>query len=48
MEEITMMSKRNRSGAVSVTSLASSVEPLREYFNEHKDKLRFLALVSPT
>jgi hypothetical protein len=29
------------------TSLANSIEPLRQHFNAHKDQLRFLALVSP-
>ncbi len=48
MEEITLMSNKSRSSSVSVTSLAASLEPLREYFNEHKDELRFVALVSPT
>ncbi len=48
-DKIAMMSKMDRrsSGSV-ITSLASSLEPLREYFNANKDKLRFLAIVSPT
>jgi len=29
------------------TSLANSIEPLRQHFNEHKHRLRLLALVSP-
>jgi ribosomal protein S15P/S13E len=31
-----------------VTSLADSIQPLKEHFNSNKAKLRFLALVSPT
>jgi len=31
-----------------ITSLAHSIEPLRQHFNDHKHRLRFLALVSPT
>jgi hypothetical protein len=31
-----------------ITTLADSVEPLREQFNADKDKLRVLALFSPT
>lgn len=29
-------------------SLAESLEPLRKHFNDHKDKHRFVALLSPT
>ena len=29
-------------------SLTDSLEPLREHFNAHKDKHRFVALLSPT
>lgn len=40
----------DQSGAssVEVVSLASSLRPLKDYFNQNKDKLLFLALVSPT
>ena len=31
-----------------VTSLASSIEPLREWFNANKDRPRFITLLSPT
>ena len=31
-----------------MTSLADSMEPLRQRLNDHKHRLRFLALVSPT
>ena len=31
-----------------ITSLADSIEPLQQRFNDHKHRLRFLALVSPT
>ena len=31
-----------------LTSLAASLEPLRKHFNAHKDKHRFVALLSPT
>ena len=31
-----------------LTSLAASLEPFRKHFNTHKDKHRFLALLSPT
>jgi hypothetical protein len=34
--------------ASGVTSLARSLDPLKEHFSDSKDKLRFLALVSPT
>ncbi len=34
--------------AFSVTSLADSTHPLKEHFNDNKNKLRFLALLSPT
>jgi hypothetical protein len=34
--------------AVEVVSLADSLQPLKDHFNSKKDKLRFLALVSPT
>jgi len=27
---------------------ANSTAPLRDYFNQNKDKVRFLALLSPT
>jgi hypothetical protein len=29
-------------------SLASSLDPLREYFNRHAHALRFIAVLSPT
>jgi hypothetical protein len=29
-------------------SLADSLQPLRQYFNQNLDRLRFLALLSPT
>jgi hypothetical protein len=40
----------DESGATSVevVSLARSLRPLKDYFNHNKDKLRFLALLSPT
>lgn len=28
--------------------LSESIEPLREHFNAHKDKHRFMAILSPT
>lgn len=31
-----------------LTSLADSLQPLMDHFNGYKDKLRFLAVVSPT
>lgn len=31
-----------------LTSLAESLAPLRKHFNAHKDKYRFVALLSPT
>ena len=33
---------------VRVVDLAASVEPLKERFNANQDKVRFVALVSPT
>ncbi len=41
------MSKPGAS-SVEVVSLASSLQPLKDDFNRDKDKLRFLALLSPT
>ncbi len=35
-------------GTSKVVSLADSLQPLKYCFNRHKDKLRFLAVVSPT
>jgi hypothetical protein len=29
-------------------SLADSLQPLRQYFNQNSDRLQFLALLSPT
>ena len=31
-----------------MVSLAGSLTPLKDYFNTRKDKIRFLALLSPT
>lgn len=31
-----------------LTSLEKSLQPLRDRFNEHKGKLRFVTLLSPT
>ena len=31
-----------------VTSLAKTIQPLKEYFNHNKDQYRFLAVLSPT
>jgi hypothetical protein len=31
-----------------LVSLLGSLEPLKEYFNQGSDKLRFVALLSPT
>lgn len=37
------------SGALGdVTVLSESIEPLRKHFNAHKDKNRFIAILSPT
>ncbi len=33
---------------VVLVSLAGSLQPLKDRFNSHKHKLRFLALLSPT
>ncbi|MEK6676977.1 MAG: hypothetical protein AABZ47_15155 [Planctomycetota bacterium] len=33
---------------VEVVSLADSIEPLKTYFNENQDKLRFVTILSPT
>jgi hypothetical protein len=32
----------------SLLTLADSLQPLEEYFNQNVDRLRFLALLSPT
>lgn len=31
-----------------IDSISTSLTPIQEYFNLHKDKFRFIALVSPT
>lgn len=33
---------------VSVASLADSLKPLKDRFNAHRDKTRFVAILSPT
>ena len=33
---------------VSVASLADSLKPLKDHFNAHTDKTRFVAILSPT
>ena len=40
--------KSSREVALPVTVLSDSIEPLRQQFNADKDKLRVLALLSPT
>jgi hypothetical protein len=35
-------------GMLGLVSLAGSLQPLKEYFNNHGHKLRFLTLLSPT
>jgi hypothetical protein len=35
-------------GVVPVMSLADSLKPLRDRFNADRDKLRFIAILSPT
>jgi len=40
--------KTSREATVPVTVLSDSIEPLRQQFNADKDKLRVLALLSPT
>jgi hypothetical protein len=32
----------------SIITLGSSLDPLRDRFNDNKDKIRFLSLLSPT
>lgn len=39
--------KSNRGGGV-ITSLAGSLDPLRDHFNANKARPRFIALLSPT
>lgn len=34
--------------SLGIVSLAHSTHPLQEHFNDHKDRLRFLAVLSPT
>jgi hypothetical protein len=34
--------------SVEVVSLARSLRPVKDYFNQNKDKVRFVALLSPT
>jgi hypothetical protein len=34
--------------SVEVVSLGGSLQPLKDHFNSNKNKLRFLALLSPT
>ena len=33
---------------VQITALTESLDPLREWFNAHRGRLRFVALLSPT
>ena len=40
--------KSSSQAALRVTVLGDSIEPLRKQFNADKDKLRVLALLSPT
>jgi hypothetical protein len=40
--------KSSREALLEVTVLTDSIEPLRQQFNADKDKLRVLALFSPT
>jgi hypothetical protein len=40
--------KSSREPPLKVTVLTDSIEPLRQQFNADKDKLRVLALFSPT
>ena len=35
-------------GASEPVVLSESIDPLRDYFNAHKDKHRFIAILSPT
>ena len=37
-----------QSTSVEITSLAESLDPLKDYFNANKDRYRFVALLSPT
>ena len=41
-------SRRGASARAGMTVLSDSIEPLRRQFNADKDKLRILALFSPT
>lgn len=41
-------SRREASARAGMTVLSESIEPLRQQFNADKDKLRVLALFSPT
>lgn len=34
--------------SVEVVSLARSLRPVKGYFNQNKDKVRFVAVLSPT
>lgn len=38
----------SHASSLEVVSLAGSLQPLKDHFNDNKDKLRFLALLSPT
>jgi len=38
----------SHTSSLEVGSLAMSLQPLKDYFNQNKDRLRFLALLSPT
>lgn len=42
------MSDMIRDNLASPIPLEGSLQPLVEHFNTHKDRLRFLALLSPT
>lgn len=46
--ESDMTGQGSNGSSFELTSLAESLEPLRDHFNANKDKLRFVALLSPT
>ena len=45
---VTAASAEPPTGASEPVVLSESIDPLRDYFNAHKDKHRFIAILSPT
>lgn len=44
----TSVDRNHPADDVKLTLLTESLQPLKKRFNDHKDKVRFIALLSPT